>query len=216
MPKKYCFIHSCNLPNSGLAQLKHLINLINSSGLIDILDTVFIVNIGRNIFHNFGDKYNIINWSEDPLLFENPTINRLIEFSKINPNSHILYLHTKGISHTDNNLSLRVTDWTNMMLYFLVEKYDECISKLETYDVVGCNFNKQSNEYLSHFSGNFWWANSKYLQTLELLDETNNPSRTEPEFHLFKKDPTYFIMHQSNVNHYHQCYPRSLYANDNK
>ena len=214
--KKYCFIHSCNLPGVGTSKLDNIIELINSSGLINKLDTVFINNIGMPIDNDYlnkfdnKNKYEILNYSGNILLFENPTINRVIEFSKYNPDSYILYLHTKGITHNNNE---KINDWINMMLYYLVEKHEGCFRNLENNkDVVGCNFlQKLDNNIPKHFSGNFWWGNSNYLKNLTLLDETN-PSKPECEFILFKNNPSFYEIHNSGVNHYHECYSRSKYA----
>ena len=52
--KKYCFIHSCTLTETGTESLDNIISLINSTGLINSLDTVFINNIGLPI----ENKYN--------------------------------------------------------------------------------------------------------------------------------------------------------------
>ena len=57
-PKKYCFIHSCTLSNTGTKKLDYIIDLINSSGLIHILDKVFINNIGIPIDDSYISKYN--------------------------------------------------------------------------------------------------------------------------------------------------------------
>ena len=48
----------------------------------------------------------------------------LKQFAEQNPNAYILYLHTKGNSY-ESELQ-NITDWINMMLYFLVEKYESC------------------------------------------------------------------------------------------
>jgi beta-1,4-mannosyl-glycoprotein beta-1,4-N-acetylglucosaminyltransferase len=215
--KKYCFIHSCNLPGVGTSKLDHIIKLINSSGLINKLDTVFVNNIGMPIDDDYlnkfdnKNKYEIVNYSGNILLFENPTINRMIEFSKRNSGSYILYLHTKGISYDNNNQ--QINDWVDMMLYYLVEKHEVCFRNLENNnDVVGCNFLEQvDNNVPKHFSGNFWWGKSDYLKNLMLLDETK-PSKTECEMILFKNNPKFYEMHNSGVNHYHECYSRSKYA----
>jgi hypothetical protein len=120
-------------------------------------------------------------------------------------------LHTKGISYDNNNQ--QINDWVDMMLYYLVEKHEDCFRKLENNnEVIGCNFLQQiDNNIPKHFSGNFWWGKSNYLKKITLLDEKNS-SKTECEFILFKNSPNYYEMHNSGVNHYHECYSRSKYA----
>jgi beta-1,4-mannosyl-glycoprotein beta-1,4-N-acetylglucosaminyltransferase len=207
--KIYCFIHSCTLDDYNTYRLDYLIFIINISGLIDILDNIFIYNIGIPINKNYGEKYILYNYSTNPLLYENYTINKLKIFSIENSKDCVLYLHTKGITHDYNNN--QINDWINMMLYFLVEKYNICLEKLNNNnDVIGCNFNIKNDEHDNHFSGNFWWAKCNYLKDLPLLNIIN-PSKYKPEFWLFKNNPNFYIMHNSNINHYDNNYPREKY-----
>ena len=213
-PKKYCFIHSCTFPNKGTEKLDYIIDKINSSGLIELLDNVFIVNIGVPIENKYNIEYNsnssnkyiLTNYSNNPLLYENPTINKVRQFAELNSDSYILYLHTKGNSY--NTEIQTINDWINMMLYFLVDKYKECIDKMDNkYDTVGCNY--QEKPY-HHYSGNFWWANSNYIKTLIFLSE-EVPDKMAPEFWVLQNSPKMYISHLSNINHYWNTYPEHLY-----
>ena len=47
--KTVCFISSCNLQGSGTYRLEYLINKIVSSGLINKLTELYVVNIGIKI-----------------------------------------------------------------------------------------------------------------------------------------------------------------------
>uniref|UniRef100_A0A6C0I8S9 Glycosyltransferase 2-like domain-containing protein n=1 Tax=viral metagenome TaxID=1070528 RepID=A0A6C0I8S9_9ZZZZ len=212
--KKYCFIHSCTFPKNGTKKLDYIVDKINSSGLINVLDNVFINNIGIPIENTYNsnnvsnNKYILTNYSENSLLYENPTINKMRQFAEQNPESLILYLHTKGNSY-DNEIQ-SINDWTDMMLYFLVEKYDKCINKITTgSDTVGCNY---SESPYKHYPGNFWWAKSSYIKTLNFLSE-DNPNKMAPEFWVLQNLPksNIYTIHSSGVNHYHELYPRALY-----
>jgi len=196
---KYCFIHSCTLTDTS--RLDHLMESIIPLKL----QTIFINNIGKSI----ENKWNAVltNYSENTNLFELPTINKIIEFSQRN-DCDILYIHTKGVSyHNCENID----NWIDMMLYFLIK------CKIpQDYDVLGCNYNNSAFDYHPdgtttpappHFSGNFWWAKSEYLRTLELLNETNF-KRNDAEYILFKNNPKYLELHNSGVNHYHSNYRR--------
>jgi hypothetical protein len=212
--KKYCFIHSCTLDNIGTKKLDYIIDKINSSGLIDVLEKVFIYNIGLPIGNKYNlntthNKYELTNYSSNPLLFENPTINKVRKFAEENPDSYVLYLHTKGNSYQVEGQN--IIDWTNMMLYFLVEKYNLCIHKLDIkYDTVGCNYGSKP---LCHYSGNFWWAQTNYIKTLDFVNE-KVPDKMVPEFWVLKNNPNKCIIHSSGINHYHELYPRIRYQLD--
>jgi hypothetical protein len=208
--KKYCFIHSCTLVHGDTTALDCLVDKINASGLIDALDAVFINNIGIPIELKYcnndaedatnASKYRLINHSENEKLYENPTLNMVKEFADQNKDSHVLYLHTKGVSC--KRMHQGINDWTNMMLYFLVENYEDCFRALDgTHDTVGCNYNPAPTR---HYSGNFWWAKTNYVATLPALDEAS-PNKMSPEFWLFQNNPDlhyyYYLVNFHHLNH---------------
>jgi hypothetical protein len=107
--KKYCIIHSCNIVNVGTYRLEYLINKLNCC--LDVFDKIYILNIGLPIENIYGNKFEIINYSNDIGLFENPTINFIKNFSEENANSYVLYLHTKGVRFDPNDY--KENDWIN-------------------------------------------------------------------------------------------------------
>jgi hypothetical protein len=213
--KNICFIHSCNLKDKGLKRLEYLIKKINETKLINTLEKIYINNIGIPIENKYGEKYDICNYSTNIKLVEFPTINKLLQFSQYNPNYNILYLHTKGILHDDNNKC--INDWIDMMVYFLINNYETCISKLHNgFQVVGCNHNLWNAR--PHFSGNFWWASSNYLKNIPLLksDDSNNfNNRWDAEFWIYQNKPKIFEMHNSRTCHYTNEYPMQRYHKQN-
>ena len=50
------------------------------------------------------------------------------------------------------------------------------VNALEDHDIAGCNYNGHP---FHHFSGNIWWANSKYLRKLEDIDNCSWWHRTQ-------------------------------------
>jgi len=208
----YCFIHSCTLPNVGTSRLDYLIQRIEDSKSILILDQIFIINIGIPIENKYGEKFNITNYSADCHLYEAPTLNKIIDFSIVNPHCNILYLHTKGIRYNENDE--KENNWIDLMLYGLLYNHNKCIEKLnESYDVVGCNYIYNLDKNINpHFSGNFWWANTDYLKYLDKLNE-DLKDRNSGEFLLFKNSPIFYIMYNSNIDHYQNTYPKSIYQN---
>ena len=101
------------------------------------------------------------------------------------------------------------------MLYFLVEKHEECIHQLnEGYDTVGCNYHLSRHQHPDHYSGNFWWSKSSYINKLHLLDETN-VDKSYAEFWLFTSKPKYYTIHSSgDTNHYYDSYPMERYSHN--
>lgn len=78
----------------------------------------------------------------------------------IKDEKYIFYIHSKGVTHKNGSIN---HDWRRVLNFYTINKWVLNVNLLRTYDAVGC--------YLSlypsiHFSGNFWWATSKYVKTL--------------------------------------------------
>lgn len=101
--------------------------------------------------------YNVHEW-------EFPTLMKIIEYSKNNPNDNILYVHTKGSS---NNIAVPEFNWIedvrNYHLYFNITKYKDSLEYLKEYDCCGVEL---INTPVKHYSQNFWWAKASHINTL--------------------------------------------------
>lgn len=144
-----------------------------TSGLIEAADYIhFGVNGDQELF-NVPLKATIKqneNWKE-----ETETLLDLKNFSEKNLDYKILYFHTKGVSKG----TLIANAWRLMMEYFVIDKWKDCVKMLDDYDCVGSNLNPVGETIWSdgtstkpiqgtyNFTGNFWWANSKHIQTLD-------------------------------------------------
>lgn len=149
------------------------VHRLYSSGLIDAADHIhFGVNGDQELF-NVPEKAIVkrnVNWKE-----ETETLLSLKEFAEKNPDYRVLYLHTKGASkNTLNSQSYRL-----MMEYFVIDKWKECVEHLDNYDCVGQTWIingdtvwsdgsvTPNTKNIGHFSGNFWWANTSYINKLD-------------------------------------------------
>ena len=107
-------------------------------------------------------------------------IKKIKDLSRQYPRDKLCYFHSKGV--TRRVLS---EDWVRYMEYFILDKYDECLTKLNNHDVVG-------TEYLArprhHISGNFWWATSKHVSRL-LVPSKQDPRHSFEWFILTSKKP---------------------------
>lgn len=122
----------------------------------------------------------------------------------------ILYLHSKGVSKGPDK---RIQNWIDYMEYFLIENWLLCLKRLQEYDTVGCNLSLNKKKLL-HYSGNFWWANIEYLkQHHEIkVSSMRRYNRLYPEFWLLnEKGVKPYSMHNSNIDHYEEYYPREKY-----
>ena len=110
-------------------------------------------------------------------LKEGVTLKLIHQHAIKNPHDKILYIHTKGAGRafTDvnkfpsNNDKPWVYSWRNAMNDQLINKYQHCVADLQTHDVVGI---KWKHRPVPHYSGNFWWANARWISKLE--DPTNH------------------------------------------
>ena len=149
------------------------LNRLYTSGLIKEADYIhFGVNGDQELF-NVPSKAKVVvnnNWKE-----ETETLMALNDFAIKNSDYKILYFHTKGVSKG----TLVANAWRLMMEYFVIDKWKECIEVLNDCDCVGSNLNSVGvtlwpNGEITHpvegtynFTGNFWWANAKHIQTLD-------------------------------------------------
>jgi hypothetical protein len=149
------------------------INRLFVSGLINAADYFHIgVNGNQEMFY-VPSKANVVynkNWKE-----ETETMIALKDFAYENPDYKILYFHMKGASKG----TLIANAWRLMMEHFVIDKWKECVDFLNEYDCVGANLNSVGETLWSNgtttkpiegtynFIGNFWWANSKHIQSLD-------------------------------------------------
>lgn len=86
---------------------------------------------------------------------------------KNNDDMALLYFHSKGVVNKWKNFKTKefserrtkcVADWVECMVYFLIDRWEECVEKLETNDTVGVtNVNRW-------WWGNFWWTKSSHIK----------------------------------------------------
>jgi hypothetical protein len=98
--------------------------------------------------------------------------------------------------------------------YFLFTKYRPCLSKLEYYDVVGCNFYSFENDYIEKpfhfrydtpiFSGNCFWCDLTYFRSLNVERRPNVALEL-----LLCRNPSgrFFSFHTSGYDFVLQKYP---------
>jgi hypothetical protein len=208
-PKVVCFIHSCHLPNSPAGTEK--LDLVLDAVLkVKEIQVITINNIGLRLDHAkyeaMDPRIMVVHCSDNSQEFELPTLRLMHEFSLNSPNTKVLYVHTKGISYPKGDSRYEPgLDWINYMLHFLCEKSEHCLKLLDTHDVAGCNFSESPQP---HFSGNFWWATTKYLKSLDTALLTDKMSA---EWWLHSSKPVKATLWNSEKNHFYEKYPKEEY-----
>jgi len=158
----YVFYHIyCN--QFTLDVIKDQITKIIFSGLYNKCTKIYCFLTGNekyitecsNYIKQCGSKFSIEDIGIDDKTYERFTLLKIKKYIK--SNDKFLYLHSKGVTKQNNQY---VTDWRNVMEYFLIFKHQECLKELDTHDTVGINYIN------NHYSGNFWWSKGLYYMTL--------------------------------------------------
>jgi hypothetical protein len=185
--------------------LAEQVTLMRNSRLLDSAEFVSVGINGKQLLGG-NEKFKFyINDNQERE--ETPTLVRLKEFARDNEDYKILYIHSKGATKD----SKCIDDWRSLMNYFVIEKWQECVELLDNNDAVGCNYSEDTFlGYHPHFSGNFWWANAKYINKLN-PEYLESESRWDREFWIGTGNGKMYSLHNSEINHYHYNYPRERY-----
>ena len=215
--KKYIYIHIYCFNN--WKEIVHtFLHKIISSKLYSIVSEVRCVVLGNGDISDIIQQYpkvRIMFQSDDTSFYEKKILQLLYEHSQ-RENFYVLYLHTNGIKY--NGKYKKINKWIDYMTYFNVSKYTNMIKLLKYNDVVGVNL-ENNPENPIHFSGNFWWSKSKYIQTLDtnyLYNRWNKQQyRNVTDYNIWitSGNGNYASVWNSGLNHYRQEYPTKKYLN---
>jgi hypothetical protein len=140
------------------------------------------------------DIHNKIELIITPLnLYEKFAINNYKHYIK-DKLYYMYYFHTKGVSRYGTDLEDMTTRVRKNLNVFILKNYERNIEILSYYDVVGCNLTLYPKK---HFSGNFWWSKSSYINTLP--DKINN-GYLSPEMYVCSNDNGLFISVSNSAN----------------
>ncbi len=184
---------------------------IKNSGLLDRCESIY---IGYVSDINFPCD-NIINHPKVKIIVNKQSGNEGVTTSSLKhycdneqKESIIMYIHNRGISHNENSPS---DDWTLMMEYFIIEKWKNSIKILENKYTCGCELCShidriKCNDFIFHYSGNFWWARSSYIKLLQYPNFANRYTESEDWIlqlaeHGIPKE-NFGILHRTSKNRY--------------
>lgn len=145
-------------------------------------------------YHTFMDilntydvdrKIEVYRYSKN--MYEYPTLIHLQNYCNQNPNAKVLYYHAKG---TSRQYDKNIESWRECLEYFNIELWRKSIEnfKFDKHDVCGALyvtwFAFLDKVLTNYYSGNFWWATAKYINTLPNLSQKmaeSNMDRDIPE-----------------------------------
>jgi hypothetical protein len=158
------------------------------SDIKDLYRKIEFVNITNKEFDNEADTLNFM-------------LKKANEYSS---NTPMLYVHTKGVSHTHPILKKNINAWTRYLDLYTINKWEECIQGLKDNDASGGFY---ADDVIKHFQGNFWWANSDYLKNLPRIDNLNIADLNRGEFWiLLQTDKVYALSGKTPVDMYQNYY----------
>ena len=178
---KIAIVYHCYLINDWKEIVTNQLARVKESGLYDATDLFFTtVNCNedqQNEFKNLLKDYNKIQieFAQDKY-YEYPGIKKVKDLGTEYDDLKILYFHAKGVSNKykkrdESEVSeekiKNIKAWKECLEYFIIDKWEENVEKLNSFDNVGvtCNAN--------WFWGNFWWTQSKHVKkTIDVTFET--------------------------------------------
>jgi hypothetical protein len=168
--------------------LNKIITNLTKSGLYSKAKKIYYGIVGKDLdLIKLPKKFEIVYKNYDPVVYEIPTINKLLDFAKSNTKHYILYLHTKGVTKKKCNDINYQEKWSDIMQYFCITKYKKCIEVLDKgYDTVGCLL-QHKFIFMTHYCGNFWWCNSEYIKTRPYLPKDTSGWGKSAEFWVVPK-----------------------------
>jgi hypothetical protein len=131
----------------------------------------------------------------EPNIFEGQTLKLLWDKCQT-IDADVLYFHSKGIV----SAGPQVACWRDILNYFCIEEWANCVSKLDSHDLVGiADFRTSENNTVS---GNFWWSKSEYIRTLPnpMLGEIHN--RYAYEHWIMTGSPDIFFTVDTKTDHH--------------
>jgi len=149
------------------------INQLYVSGLLSAADTLTIGVSGGTSLYSVPEKANVVYFNDNN--YENNTLKLIRDFASSEVgDSPLMYFHNKGTTHTDSPSFVYNESWRFMMEYFMIHKWADAVGQLSGVDVVGTNWVTYPRP---HFSGNFWWSKSSYINKLDhsMLDSYKRP-----------------------------------------
>ena len=198
----YCF-------GSYASVLYNKYKKINNSELLKNIDNFYVIVSNTQERHKdflqqfstLSNKIKIINLPNPVFNDESDTLNFILQKSNdSSTNRRILYLHTKGVTHSHQLVKKNVDAWVDYLDLYNIHKWKECVDALDTHDVAGGLYESSNPK---HFSGNFWWANTNYIKTLPEITEKNYKLFNRGEFWILSNtDKIYPVSENSTIDRY--------------
>ena len=160
------------LTGSWKTVVKEQLLRLKKSGLYDKADIIWAtVNLNGLTEEDYLNEIKDYNKIQTDFHINNgaeyPGIKKVKELGEMYDDIKILYFHTKGVAneYTDRVTMERndekiqnILSWRECLEYFVIDKWEESVSKLDEFDNVGVTC------VGGWYWGNFWWSQSKHIK----------------------------------------------------
>lgn len=218
LPKVNLIVYHIYCVNNYIELVKQQLDRLVKSGLYEWCDKLEVTCI--NTENDFEEIKELLKYLPKATLstfvennYEYEGIKKVWEYSQ-QYDGKVFYFHTKGVSNNYINLETKeksewkikgIKWWKEIMEYFLIDKFKDCIEKLESYDQCGVT---SVNRW---WWGNFWWSN---LDWIRVNGEPKQGSRWMFEDWLnYQRTPSHYEFYHFEFNPYYTVLPDDIYIN---
>lgn len=208
------FFHIARIGGSWFDSIRTTWENLKKSGLYDATEHIYVCLVGTNnteIPPNYNaeeferiirDPKIILTEYEAADVFEFVTYIKMMEVCRdVPPNTKLWYIHSKGATTAvfvppySPERKNPAAYWKEYMEYFIIERWRDCNSLLDSYDIVGTEWREHPHK---HYSGNWWWSSAGYIQKLPdptQYMEQYRWDRFMPEMYVGRANPNHYCFH---------------------
>jgi len=183
-----------------------------ASGLYEKANKIYLTLFGdieqhQEFLTDLKDLYSKIEYvaiTNKEFLNESDTFNFMLKKAlEYDNNTPMLYIHTKGVSHTHPILKKNINAWVRYLDLYVIKQWERCLEGLKENDAAGGFYVEDPK----HFQGNFWWANSNYIKGLSRINNLNISNLNRGEFWILSNtDKVYALSGVTPVDMYQNYY----------
>ncbi len=184
-----------------------------ASGLYEKANKIYLTLFGdieqhQEFLTDLKDLYSKIEYvaiTNKEFLNESDTFNFMLKKAlEYDNNTPMLYIHTKGVSHTNPILKKNINAWVRYLDLYVIKQWERCLEGLKDNDAAGGFYVGGSS---AHFQGNFFWANSNYIKGLSRINNLNISNLNRGEFWILSNtDKVYALSGVTPVDMYQNYY----------
>lgn len=183
-----------------------------ASGLYEKANKIYLTLFGdieqhQEFLTDLKDLYSKIEYvliTNKEFLNESDTFNFMLKKAlEYDNNTPMLYIHTKGVSHTHPILKKNINAWVRYLDLYVIKQWERCLEGLKENDAAGGFYVEDPK----HFQGNFFWANSNYIKGLSRINNLNIANLNRGEFWILSNtDKVYALSGVTPVDMYQNYY----------